>query len=84
VFLDRDGTLIEEVGYLDDRSGRFFPGVDRASSTAPGSDRRHQQAGVARGFFDGFVEAASSIAQRSRPAVRASIASTTVRTTHRR
>ena len=63
VFLDRDGTLIEEVGYLDriDRV-RFFPySVDavrllnRAGFVVIVATN---QAGIARGFFDeAFVEA---------------------------
>ena len=63
VFLDRDGTLIEEVGYLDrlDRV-RFFPySVDavrllnRAGFVVVVATN---QAGIARGFFDeAFVEA---------------------------
>ncbi len=57
VFLDRDGTLIEEVGYLDhlDRLELYPYSVDavrllnRAGFTAVVVSN---QAGVARGFFD--------------------------------
>ena len=62
VFLDRDGTLIEEVGYLDrlDRI-RFFPYsidavrlLNRAGFVVVVATN---QAGIARGFFDEqFVE----------------------------
>lgn len=70
VFLDRDGTLIEEVGYLDriDRVRLFPYSVDavrllnRAGFVVIVATN---QAGVARGFFDeAFVEATHrSIAQ---------------------
>ena len=63
VFLDRDGTLIEEVGYLDriDRV-RFFPYsidavrlLNRAGFVVIVATN---QAGIARGYFDeAFVEA---------------------------
>ena len=63
VFLDRDGTLIEEVGYLDriDRV-RFFPYsidavrlLNRAGFMVIVATN---QAGIARGYFDeAFVEA---------------------------
>ena len=63
VFLDRDGTLIEEVGYLDriDRV-RFFPySVDAVRLLNRGGFVVivvTNQAGIARGFFDeAFVEA---------------------------
>jgi D-glycero-D-manno-heptose 1,7-bisphosphate phosphatase len=63
VFLDRDGTLIEEVGYLDriDRV-RFFPySVDAVRLLNRGGFVvivTTNQAGIARGFFDeAFVEA---------------------------
>ena len=63
VFLDRDGTLIEEVGYLDriDRV-RFFPyTVDAVRLLNRGGYVVivvTNQAGIARGFFDeAFVEA---------------------------
>jgi D-glycero-D-manno-heptose 1,7-bisphosphate phosphatase len=63
VFLDRDGTLIEEVGYLDrlDRIRVFPYSVDavrllnRAGLVVIVATN---QAGIARGFFDeAFVEA---------------------------
>jgi D-glycero-D-manno-heptose 1,7-bisphosphate phosphatase len=63
VFLDRDGTMIEEVGYLDriDRV-RFFPYsidairlLNRAQYAVVVATN---QAGIGRGFFDeAFVEA---------------------------
>jgi D-glycero-D-manno-heptose 1,7-bisphosphate phosphatase len=63
VFLDRDGTLIEEVGYLDriDRV-RFFPysvdAVRLLNRAGFAVIVATNQAGVARGFFDeAFVEA---------------------------
>ena len=69
VFLDRDGTLIEEVGYLDriDRV-RFFPYsidavrlLNRAGVVVIVATN---QAGIARGFFDeAFVEATHRIAR---------------------
>jgi D-glycero-D-manno-heptose 1,7-bisphosphate phosphatase len=63
VFLDRDGTLIEEVGYLDriDRV-RFFPytvdAVRLLNRAGFAVIVATNQAGIARGFFDeAFVEA---------------------------
>ena len=63
VFLDRDGTLIEEVGYLDrlDRL-RFFPysvdAVRLLNAAGFAVIVVTNQAGIARGFFDeAFVEA---------------------------
>ncbi len=63
VFLDRDGTLIEEVGYLDriDRV-RFFPysvdAVRLLNRAGLAVIVATNQAGIARGFFDeAFVEA---------------------------
>lgn len=62
VVFDRDGTLIEEVGYLDslDRI-RFFPWTVEALRVLHRAGYRlvvvTNQAGVARGFFDeAFVE----------------------------
>jgi D-glycero-D-manno-heptose 1,7-bisphosphate phosphatase len=62
VFLDRDGTLIEEVGYLDrlDRV-RFFPySIDAVRLLKRAGFAvivTTNQAGIARGFFDeAFVE----------------------------
>ena len=63
MFLDRDGTLIEEVGYLDriDRV-RFFPysvdAVRLLNRAGMAVIVATNQAGIARGFFDeAFVEA---------------------------
>jgi D-glycero-D-manno-heptose 1,7-bisphosphate phosphatase len=63
VFLDRDGTLIEEVGYLD-RLNRicFFPysvdAVRLLNRAGFAVIVATNQAGIARGFFDeAFVEA---------------------------
>ena len=62
VFLDRDGTLIEEVGYLDrlDRV-QFFPysidAVRLLNRAGFAVIVTTNQAGIARGFFDeAFVE----------------------------
>lgn len=62
VFLDRDGTLIEEVGYLDrlDRV-QFFPysidAVRLLNRAGLAVIITTNQAGIARGFFDeAFVE----------------------------
>jgi D-glycero-D-manno-heptose 1,7-bisphosphate phosphatase len=62
VFLDRDGTVIEEVGYLDriDRI-RFFPysidAIRLLNRAGYAVIVATNQAGVARGFFDEvFVE----------------------------
>ncbi len=60
VFLDRDGTIIEEVGYLDrvDRIA-MFPWTADVIRALNGADLRvivvTNQAGVARGFFDEAV-----------------------------
>ena len=63
VFLDRDGTLIEEVGYLDriDRV-QFFPysvdAVRLLNRAGLAVIVTTNQAGIARGFFDeSFVDA---------------------------
>jgi D-glycero-D-manno-heptose 1,7-bisphosphate phosphatase len=65
VFVDRDGTLIEEVGYLDrlDRL-RLFPYTTEALRILARAGFRlviiTNQAGVARGFFDEeFVQRAN-------------------------
>ena len=56
VFLDRDGTLIEEVGYLD-RADRvaFFPwtiaGVRSLNRAGLAVVMVSNQSGLARGFF---------------------------------
>jgi D-glycero-D-manno-heptose 1,7-bisphosphate phosphatase len=57
VFLDRDGTLIEEAGYLDrlDRLALFPWSLDAVRLLHRGGFRVvviTNQAGVARGFFD--------------------------------
>jgi D-glycero-D-manno-heptose 1,7-bisphosphate phosphatase len=71
VFLDRDGTLIEEVGYLDrlDRIHLYPYSVDavrllnRAGYTVVVTTN---QSGVARGFFgEDFVGAAHQQLQRT-------------------
>ncbi len=56
VFLDRDGTLIDELGYLADPDGvKLYPGAARAAKRL--SDAGFlvilitNQSGVARGFF---------------------------------
>ena len=56
VFLDRDGTLIEEVGHLGDPDGVvLIPGVPRALRRLDGAGFAlvvaSNQAGVARGLF---------------------------------
>ena len=88
VFLDRDGTLIEEVGYLDrpDRVALYPWTIDaiRALNRAglPVVVVTNQS-GVARGFFtEAIVDAgASPTSPRcSRPAARASTRITIVRT----
>ena len=62
VFLDRDGTLIEEVGYLDRiERVRFFPysidAVRLLNRAGFAVIVTTNQAGIARGFFDeAFVE----------------------------
>ena len=57
VFLDRDGTLIEDTGYIDDPDKvRLLPGV--ADALRRLSDAGHHlviisnQSGIARGIFD--------------------------------
>jgi D-glycero-D-manno-heptose 1,7-bisphosphate phosphatase len=63
VFLDRDGTLIEEVGYLDriDRVHLFPYSIDAVRLLNRAGFMvivATNQAGIARGFFDeAFVEA---------------------------
>jgi D-glycero-D-manno-heptose 1,7-bisphosphate phosphatase len=56
VFLDRDGTIIEDVGYLDDCSRiKFLPRVSEAIKLLNKSGFKviivTNQAGVARGYF---------------------------------
>ena len=63
VFLDRDGTINEEVGYLDSLEKlKLIPGAAEAIRLINKSGMRAvvitNQSGVARGFFDeSFVEA---------------------------
>lgn len=57
VFLDRDGTLIDELGYLDDPDGvRLYPGaaeaVARLNEAGFATVLLTNQSGVARGLFD--------------------------------
>jgi len=60
VFLDRDGTIIEEVGYLD-RPERvdFFPwtidAIRALNRAGLGVFLVSNQSGIARGFFDAHV-----------------------------
>ena len=62
VFLDRDGTIIEEVGYLD-RADRvaFFPWTIAAIHTLNRAGLAvvmvSNQSGLARGFFGVLVVA---------------------------
>src|SRR5262245_49898122 len=62
IFLDRDGTLIEEVGYLDDLNRvALFPWTIEALKLLRRAGYRlfviTNQAGIARGYFDeAFVE----------------------------
>jgi D,D-heptose 1,7-bisphosphate phosphatase len=63
VFLDRDGTINEEVGYLDrPEKLRLIPGVARAIRVINDSGMKAivvtNQSGVARGFFDEQMVAA--------------------------
>jgi len=57
VFLDRDGTIIDDIGYLADPAGiSFYPGVPEALKRL--QDRGYllvvvtNQSGIGRGFFD--------------------------------
>ena len=57
VFLDRDGTLIDDIGYLADPEGvTFYPGVPEALKKL--QDRGYllvvitNQSGIGRGYFD--------------------------------
>jgi D-glycero-D-manno-heptose 1,7-bisphosphate phosphatase len=65
VFLDRDGTLVEEVGYLDRLERlQLFPYTTEALRILARAGFRlvviTNQAGVARGYFDeGFVQRAN-------------------------
>ncbi len=62
VFLDRDGTITEEVGYLRDVDGlRILPGVASAIARLNRAGIQviviTNQSGVARGYFsEGFIE----------------------------
>ncbi|MFQ5828000.1 MAG: D-glycero-alpha-D-manno-heptose-1,7-bisphosphate 7-phosphatase [Candidatus Methylomirabilia bacterium] len=56
VFIDRDGTLVEEVGYVNDpKQLRFFPRSAAAVRLLNGAGMRAvmvtNQSGVARGYF---------------------------------
>jgi D-glycero-D-manno-heptose 1,7-bisphosphate phosphatase len=56
VFLDRDGTIIEDVGYLDDCSRmKFLPGAVESIRLLNKSGYKviivTNQAGIARGYF---------------------------------
>ena len=57
VFLDRDGTIIKDVGYIGEISRiKFLPMVNEAIKLLNGSGFKviitTNQAGVARGYFD--------------------------------
>ncbi len=57
VFLDRDGTLIEDPGYLDDPAGvRLLPGVPEALRALEAAGYARivitNQSGIGRGRFD--------------------------------
>jgi len=56
VFLDRDGTIIEDIGYLAECSGiKFLPKVVEAIKLLNGNGFKviivTNQAGVTRGYF---------------------------------
>jgi D-glycero-D-manno-heptose 1,7-bisphosphate phosphatase len=69
VFLDRDGTINEEVGYLDNLDKiQIIPGAREAIQLINLSGMKAivitNQAGVARGFFtEEFVQAANKLIQ---------------------
>jgi histidinol-phosphate phosphatase family protein len=57
VFLDRDGTIIDDVGYLADPAGiSFYPGVPEALKRLQDGGFLliviTNQSGIGRGFFD--------------------------------
>lgn len=63
VFLDRDGTIIEEAGYLSDPAAiRLLPGAGKAITALNRANIAvvmvTNQSGVARGFFDEAAVAA--------------------------
>ena len=67
VFFDRDGTLIDEIGYLGDPGGVFFyPGIPEALKKL--KDRGYvlvvitNQSGIGRGFFDEETALAANLA----------------------
>ena len=57
VFIDRDGTLIDDIGYLHDPTGVvFYPGIPEALRKLKDSGYLvivvTNQSGIGRGFFD--------------------------------
>jgi histidinol-phosphate phosphatase family protein len=57
VFLDRDGTLIDDIGYLGDPEGvSFYPGIPEALKKLQVSGYAivviTNQSGIGRGYFD--------------------------------
>lgn len=57
VFLDRDGTLIDDIGYLGDPEGvSFYPGIPEALKKLQVSGYTivviTNQSGIGRGYFD--------------------------------
>ena len=57
VFIDRDGTIIDDIGYLGDPGGvSFYPGIPEALKKL--KDMGYllvvitNQSGIGRGFFD--------------------------------
>jgi D-glycero-D-manno-heptose 1,7-bisphosphate phosphatase len=72
-FLDRDGTVIEDVPYLGDPAGvRLLPGAGAAISRLNAAGVRvilvTNQSGIARGFYD--EEAVEAIHRRLREILR--------------
>ena len=92
IFMDRDGTLSHEVGYVNHLSRfRLFPyAVDAVRAGQPQRVRWRSlvtnQAGVARGYFpESLIHEVHAVAARRRwpTAARGSTASTTARTIRR-
>jgi histidinol-phosphate phosphatase family protein len=57
VFLDRDGTLIDDIGYLGDPDGvSFYPGIPEALRKLKAAGYQvvviTNQSGIGRGYFD--------------------------------